>query len=96
MAVTRIRSKVVSSFIQPNLGEIVSVIINTDINWLQIGVSVYIVSGGVYEIVSVTGNVYNLKLLTSEAGVGSEVEAKILYPVDPQDSGDYNWGIKEW
>lgn len=96
MALTKIQSRVLSNFIQPSIGGIVPVIISSDIDWLKVGISVYIVGGGIYEIVSSVVNVYNLKLITSEKDTGNIVSSKIIFPVDPQDSGDYNWGIKEW
>ena len=96
MALTKIQTKLISSFIQPNIGDIVPVIISSDIDWIKDGVSVYIVDGGVYDIMSSVANVYNLKLITAEKDTGSIVSSKVLFPVDPNDTGQYSWGAKEW
>lgn len=96
MALTKVRSKVVFNYIQPALGNIVPVVITTDIDWLRIGINIYVVGGGVYEIVSRVANVYNIRLITGEAPESSQVLAKVIFPVDPTDTGDYSWGAKEW
>lgn len=87
MALTKIQTRSISSFIQPNIGDVVPVIISSDIDWIKDGVSVYIVDGGVYDIMSSVENVYNLKLITAEKDTGSIVSSKVLFPVAPSDTG---------
>lgn len=96
MARTKIISRSVSTFIQPPLEGVVSVIMHTQIDWLRIGVWVYIPNAGVYEVVTITANVYTLKLKTAEAQPGTSVAANITYPVNKNEETAYNWGTREW
>lgn len=96
MAETKIISRSVSTFTQPALEGTVSVIMHTMIDWLRIGVWIYIPNGGVYEITNITANVCLLKLKTAEAATGDTVQVNIMYPVNKNEETAYSWGSKEW
>lgn len=97
MALTRIKSNT-SSFLQPSLGEVVTIVLDPGIDWLKVGFRVHIPNGGVYQILNRSGFVYELKLLTAIALPGQVVIASIVHPVDT-DSETTKWGGergKEW
>lgn len=80
------------------LGGHVSIILDPGIDWLKVGVNVHIPEGGVYEIINISGFVYELKLKTAVAVQGQTVQTTVVYPVGDQSAatkwgGDYG---KEW
>lgn len=96
MAITRIKSNS-SEFLQPNLGEIVSVVLDPGIDWLRIGGTIHIPEAGIYKIINKSGFVYQLKLKTAIIAPGEDVKANIIYPVN-DDNAATAWGGngKEW
>lgn len=97
MALTRIQSRS-SKFNQPNIGESVFVILDADIDWIKVGMSVHIPEGGVYEVMTINGFVHELKLKTSVADLGELISVSIVHPIN-DDSAATFWGGdngKEW
>lgn len=98
MGLTRVKSKTVSTFIQPNLEGTVTIVSDTGIDWLRVGQTIQIPDGGIYEIMSNSGFTWNIKLKTAIALPGQTVSANVLYPVSDT-SAATKWGGpngKEW
>lgn len=98
MALTRINTEIAGSFLQPVLGGTVNIIADPGIDWLKVGMTVQIPNGGIYEIMSNSGFVYNLKLETAIALPGQVVSANVIYPVSDNNAATM-WGGangKEW
>ncbi|MBS1776297.1 MAG: hypothetical protein JSS64_08470 [Bacteroidetes bacterium] len=94
MAETKIITRSVSTFTQPALEGNVDVVIHSAIAWIVTGVRVYINKAGVYEVISIAGSIYTLKLKTMEAAEGTTVAADILFPVQANTgAGKF---VREW
>lgn len=96
MGLTRIQSNT-SSFIQPGLGGHVNAIVDPGIDWFKVGMQVHIPEGGIYEIVNISGFVFELKLMTAVAAEGQAVDVDIIHPINDH-SAATSWGGdgKEW
>lgn len=94
MGLTRIKSNT-QSFLQPQLGQTVNVVIDPSIDWLRLGQTVHIPEGGIYTIEAQTGFIYTLKLQTAIAVPGTSVTANVIYPISDAGS-ELAWGAKEW
>lgn len=97
MGLTQIQSNV-SSFIQPSIGEVVSVIVDPGLNWIKVGGKIHIHSGGIYKVISRSGFVTEIKLETATITPGQTVLADLIYPINNEDSTATFWGAggKEW
>lgn len=100
MGLTQIKSNTSSSFIQPHLGGLVTVVVDAGIDWLKAGISVHIPSGGIYKIESIIGFLVELRLETAVADEGQIVQVDLLFPIGKTDEGvSTTWGGengKEW
>lgn len=97
MGLTQIQSNV-SSFLQPSLGEVVSVIVDPGLDWIKVGGKVHIHNGGIYKVISLVGFICELQLETATTLTGEVVLADLIHPINNQDSTATFWGGdgKEW
>lgn len=97
MGLTRVQSNTGSSYIQPNIGEVVDVVMDPMINWINAGAKIHIDGGGIYKVISKIAFAYQLQLLSPVALSGQLVSIGLVYPIEEQSSSTF-WGDngKEW
>ncbi len=98
MGLTQIQSNA-SSFIQPSIGGIVTIIIDPGIDWIKVNSRVHIHNGGIYKVISLVGFVAEIELETATTLPGQTVLAELMQPINNSDSTATFWGGengKEW
>lgn len=95
MGITRIGSKTSNSFLQPQIGQTVNIVLDAGIDWFRLGQLVHIAEAGLYTIVAQSGFVYTLELKTAIAIPGTLVNIEMIMPVNDS-SSELAWGAKEW
>lgn len=82
MAITNIHSgQSYISFLQPKVGEEVSIRIDIQIAWINEGYYVHIPNAGIYEVVSAVVFNYTLKLIKDYREEGAVISADVIHPV---------------
>lgn len=87
-----------SMYVQPPLEGTVSVLFDPGVDMFTQGQTVHIPDAGIYDIVSIAGLAYVLKLKTAIAAPGSKVTATVMYPIGNNGTQTL-WGGpngKEW
>lgn len=82
MAITNIHTgQSYVNFLQPKVGEEITIRIDIQIAWINDGYYVHIPNGGIYEVVSAVVFNYTLKLIKDYREEGAIVSADVIHPV---------------
>ena len=82
MAITNIHSgQSYVNFLQPKVGEEVSIRIDIQIAWINEGYYVHIPNGGIYKVISAVVFNYTLKLIKDYREEGAVISADVIHPV---------------
>lgn len=92
MARTKIRNKTASTFIQPNVGEEVTVGYSEGVDFVRVGQLIEILNSGIFKVIDRNADqTLLLELRKSYKAAGEEVTPDVVLHSEP-----VTWGGKEW